>query len=147
MDNTMKKFLLAMVFTLAILPLSPKRAESQSCPGSPMSEEWSECKRAVLSACAYVSPRESAACELAALQGYLAARKPVVQRAQSGVRPAFNSWDCPGIYPIKGNFTPYNGERCIFHVPGGQFYQKTKPEMCYANPQDAIADGCRQSLR
>ena len=143
----MRNMFLVFVFTIVFYTVWPAQAESQSCPGAPMSEEWSECRRAVLSACAFVSPRESAACELAALRGYLAARPPVAQRREPGVRPAFNSWDCPGTYPIKGNFTTYNGERCIFHVPGGQFYTKTKPEMCYAQPADAIADGCRPSQR
>jgi len=143
----MKKILVAVVIAVAVHSVWPREAESQSCPGVPMSEEWVECKRVVLSACAYVSPRESAACELGAIRAYLAARRPVVaQRREPGIRPA-NAWDCPGTYPIKGNFTTYNGERCIFHVPGGQFYAKTKPEMCYAQPSDAIADGCRQSLR
>lgn len=70
-----------------------------------------------------------------------------VQRAQQkrGVSPA--GWQCPATHPIKGNFTTYSGERCIYHVPGGQFYEKTKPEICYANPRDAVADGCRASLR
>jgi len=53
----------------------------------------------------------------------------------------------PNKSPIKGNFTTYSGERCIFHSPGGKFYEKTKPEKCYTSPPDAIADGCRASRR
>jgi micrococcal nuclease len=34
----------------------------------------------------------------------------------------------------------------IFHVPGGQFYARLeRPAACYATPEDAMADGYRQS--
>ncbi len=49
--------------------------------------------------------------------------------------------------PIKGNFTTYSGEPCIYHPPGGKFYGKTKPERCYATGDDARQDGCRASTR
>jgi hypothetical protein len=48
-----------------------------------------------------------------------------------GASPA-TAWTCPATHPIKGNFTTYSGERCIYHMPGGRFYGKTKPERCYA---------------
>lgn len=63
-----------------------------------------------------------------------------------GVEPV-DAWTCPATHPIKGNFTPYSGERCIYHVPGGQFYPKTKPERCYATEEDARQEGCRRSKR
>lgn len=50
---------------------------------------------------------------------------------------------CPTSHPIKGDFTPASGARCTFHAPGGQLYETTKPEKCYASPADAIADQCR----
>lgn len=65
---------------------------------------------------------------------------------QEGVAPA-SAWDCPKDHPIKGNFTTYSGEPCIYHVPGGAFYGKTKPERCYASEDEAKADGCRRSSR
>jgi len=65
---------------------------------------------------------------------------------QQGVAP-ISAWDCPLTHPIKGNFTTYSGERCIYHVRGGQFYNRTKPEKCYANAADARAEGCRASKR
>ena len=68
------------------------------------------------------------------------------EQARSGV-PAKDSWTCPATHPIKGNFTTYSGERCIYHVPGGQFYGKTKPERCYASEEEARQDGCRRSRR
>jgi len=73
---------------------------------------------------------------------------PVVQGTQGrpGVE-AQDAWTCPTTHPIKGNFTTYSGERCIYHMPGGQFYDKTKPERCYAAEEEARQDGCRRSKR
>ncbi len=65
---------------------------------------------------------------------------------QFGVPPD-SAWTCPATHPIKGNFTTYSGERCIYHMPGGQFYDKTKPERCYATEEEARKDGCRRSKR
>jgi hypothetical protein len=86
----------------------------------------------------------AAMCEAEVLQRDLLSQQIAQQRR--GISPA-SAWHCPASHPIKGNFTTYNGERCIFHSPGGQFYDKTKPEMRYATPADASADGCRTSLR
>ncbi len=72
-------------------------------------------------------------------------KKPSGQ-ARPGVPPQ-EAWTCPTTDPIKGNFTTYSGERCIYHVPGGQFYGKTKPERCYATGDEAVKDGCRRSKR
>jgi hypothetical protein len=54
---------------------------------------------------------------------------------------------CPVTHPIKGNFTTYSGEPCIHHLPGGEFYGKTRPERCYASEAEAVRDGCRRSKR
>jgi hypothetical protein len=48
---------------------------------------------------------------------------------------------CPDGYPVKANRSG------IFHVPGGQFYERTVPERCYADPQAAEADGYRPARR
>lgn len=53
--------------------------------------------------------------------------------------------DCPQKYPIKGNKSS-SGE-LIYHVPGGQFYDRTVPEACFATEADARAAGFRRSLR
>jgi hypothetical protein len=53
--------------------------------------------------------------------------------------------DCPVEYPIKGNFSS-SGEK-IYHVPGGQFYNRTNPERCFATAADARAAGFRASQR
>jgi micrococcal nuclease len=71
-------------------------------------------------------------------------------RQSSGGRPGVppeSAWTCPVPQPIKGNFTTYSGERCIYHMSGGQFYNKTKPERCYATESEARQDGCRRSKR
>ncbi len=62
--------------------------------------------------------------------------------------PPQSAWTCPLTQPIKGNFTPTDPrEYCIYHVPGGEFYGRTKPERCYATEVDAVTDGCRRSKR
>jgi micrococcal nuclease len=74
--------------------------------------------------------------------------KQETQAAQGrpGVPPQ-DARTCPITHPIKGNFTTYSGERCIYHSPGGAFYGKTKPERCYASDEEARQDGCRASKR
>ena len=70
--------------------------------------------------------------------------------AQTSPRPGVppqDVWTCPLTHPIKGNFTTYSGERCIYHMKGGQFYGKTKSERCFAAEEDAVKDGCRRSKR
>jgi micrococcal nuclease len=67
-------------------------------------------------------------------------------QGRPGVPPQ-DARTCPATHPIKGNFTTYSGERCIYHVPGGAFYGKTKPERCYASDEEARQDGCRPSRR
>jgi hypothetical protein len=61
--------------------------------------------------------------------------------------PPQDAWTCPPPHPVKGNFTTSSGEPCIYHVPGGRFYPKTKPERCYATEEEAQQDGCRRSKR
>ncbi len=67
-------------------------------------------------------------------------------QGQLGVPPT-DAWTCPASHSIKGNFTTYSGEPCIYHMPGGRYYAKTKPERCYATEEDARKDGCRRSRR
>jgi hypothetical protein len=50
---------------------------------------------------------------------------------------------CPASLPFKGNIND-QGER-IVHSPGQQFYNKVKPEMCFASLEFAIANGFRAS--
>jgi hypothetical protein len=136
--------MLKLFLALVLLVASGEMVEAQSCPGMPMSPEWIECRKAVVGACAFAGKGQTAAaCESEVLQRYLATQQ-IAQQQRRGVTPA-SPWLCPMSHPIKGNFTTYNDERCIYHSPGGEFYDRTKPEICYATPTDAIADGCRAS--
>jgi len=45
---------------------------------------------------------------------------------------------CPLTHPIK-----VNTASGIFHVPGGRSYERTVPSRCYAEADDAAADGYR----
>lgn len=49
---------------------------------------------------------------------------------------------CPTGYPVKANNSSH-----IFHVPGGQFYERTVPERCYTDAKAAEADGYRAARR
>ena len=60
--------------------------------------------------------------------------------------PPEDAWTCPASHPIKGNLTTRTGE-CIYHVPGGDFYHKTKPELCFSSEEEAREAGCRRSRR
>ena len=45
---------------------------------------------------------------------------------------------CPLTHPVKAN-----GNSGIYHVPGGQFYERTRAERCYVDAAAAEADGYR----
>lgn len=49
---------------------------------------------------------------------------------------------CPVSHPVKAKLS--SG---IFHVPGGQMYDRTAPDRCYVDPAAAEADGLRASKR
>lgn len=53
---------------------------------------------------------------------------------------ALDDGSCPISHPIKAN-----DNSGIFHVPGGRFYDRTKPERCYTGDDAAIADGYRRA--
>jgi hypothetical protein len=57
-----------------------------------------------------------------------------------------DEWRCPKTYPIKGNINKQK-RTMIYHVPGGQYYLRTKPERCYATEKDAVRGGFRRSRR
>jgi len=54
--------------------------------------------------------------------------------------PALDDGSVPPSHPIKAKDSSK-----IFHVPGGRFYDRTKPERCYATAAAATADGYRPS--
>jgi len=56
--------------------------------------------------------------------------------------PQASGWDCPAGRLIKGN-----AQSGIYHVPGGQYYSKTKPEKCFGSETEAIRAGYKKSER
>ena len=63
-----------------------------------------------------------------------------IAATQAWVEPVDGA--CPTGYPVKANTSSH-----IYHVPGGQFYERTVPERCYTDPQAAEADGYRAARR
>ncbi len=49
-----------------------------------------------------------------------------------------SGWNCPSWAPIKGN-----ASSMIYHMPGGRWYAKTKPEQCFSTQAAARAAGYR----
>ncbi len=87
------------------------------------------------------TPAPSAAPEWPPLPGQPATPAPQpAPGAVSGWLPALDDGSAPPSHPIKANES--SG---IFHVPGGRFYDRTKPERCYATAAEAEADGYRRS--
>lgn len=48
---------------------------------------------------------------------------------------------CPASHPIKGNHSS-SGD-FIYHIPGSRFYERTRPEVCFASEQEAQTAGFR----
>jgi hypothetical protein len=67
------------------------------------------------------------------------ASTPAVAVAAAWIVPTNGS--CPDGYPIK---VASSG---IYHLPGGQFYERTVAERCYASTEAAEADGYRAAKR
>jgi hypothetical protein len=68
----------------------------------------------------------------------MAGAPPALHTSAVWVEPVGGS--CPVGHPVKVNVG--SG---IFHLPGGRSYARTKPERCYATPEDAEADGFRRA--
>lgn len=60
----------------------------------------------------------------------------------SSTTPIPGTWNCPSWAPIKGN-----ASSMIYHVPGGAYYDRTKPEKCFSTESAAQAAGYRKSKR
>jgi len=54
--------------------------------------------------------------------------------------PANEDGSTPAGHPVK-----VKESSGIFHVPGGRFYDRTKPDRCYPTAAAAEADGYRRS--
>ena len=70
----------------------------------------------------------------------------ILQKKITGGVPPLTKSSCPVDHPIKGNLTTKTGE-CIYHVPGGAYYDRTNPELCFMNEKEAMESGCRRSKR
>jgi hypothetical protein len=66
--------------------------------------------------------------------------EPDDSKRQDGVPAWVDAPDgvCPPSHPVKVKTT--SG---IYHLPGGQFYERTRPERCYVDAAAAEADGYR----
>ena len=75
---------------------------------------------------------------------YVASRQPDARLGLTPVpgRAVPSGMTCPASHPIKGNRASM-----IYHPPGGEFYDATRPEECFASPADAEAAGFRRSQR
>ena len=67
---------------------------------------------------------------------------PVVPPAPSAAWVEPDDGACPVSHPVKGKVA--SG---IFHVPGGQNYERTRADRCYVDAAGAEADGMRQAKR
>lgn len=65
---------------------------------------------------------------------------------KSSVTMSGKAKNCPAGYPVKGNRTGSQKD-WIYHVPGGQFYNITKPEECFSSTDAARKAGYRASQR
>ena len=62
--------------------------------------------------------------------------------ATAGSRLPISAYACPATHRIKGNLNTM-----IYHMPGQEYYTRTKPEQCFALEVDAIMLGYRKALR
>ena len=65
---------------------------------------------------------------------------PTTTATVAGWLPPLDDGSAPPSHPIKAK-----ASSGIFHVPGGRFYDRTKPDRCYSTAAAAEADGYRRS--
>lgn len=70
------------------------------------------------------------------------APQPTAASTGRGSAAPIDANNCPATHPIKGN-----RNSMIYHRPGQQAYNKTKPEQCFATDADAVAAGYRAAKR
>lgn len=78
----------------------------------------------------------------------LPAKKPVAEAVaeQGNVAGAATSTQGSASCPVKGNISASTGKK-IYHIPGGAFYKKVKPEQCFNTEAEALAAGFVKSSR
>ena len=69
-----------------------------------------------------------------------ATEAPSVEEQATWVEPVDGA--CPASHPVKAKLS--SG---IFHVPGGQNYDRTHADRCYVDEGAATSDGLRRSQR
>lgn len=69
-------------------------------------------------------------------------KSPAPAAKPTRVKVTSSSFNCPKGYPVKGN-----ADSGIYHVPGGAFYSRTKPEECFTTAAAAKSAGYRASKR
>ncbi|MDI3270517.1 MAG: thermonuclease family protein [Bacillota bacterium] len=67
------------------------------------------------------------------------------EAARGGSVPGTGDEACPPGYPIKGNINAKKEK--IYHVPGGAYYDRTKPKVCFSTEEEARREGFRPSQR
>jgi hypothetical protein len=69
---------------------------------------------------------------------------PEVEGELAGIEPWVEPEDgaCPASHPVKAKLA--SG---IFHVEGGQSYERTRADRCYLDADAATADGLRPAKR
>ena len=73
--------------------------------------------------------------------------EPASAASATAVSATAAAWVAPGDdgstpagFPVKAK-----NSSGIYHVPGGRFHERTRPDRCYASADAAEADGYRQS--
>jgi hypothetical protein len=87
-----------------------------------------------------IPPRPDTAPVAAAATDHTAAVDRPAPVVAAAWKPLNADGTMPDGYPIKAK-----NQSMIFHVPGGRFYDRTRPERCYATEDAAAADGFRRS--
>lgn len=126
-------------------PAAPPTPAAGAAPSSPVTPGLAP---AVATAAMATSGTAPASAPLAAPTAVPAAspgqpgtgRQPKPGSTGGSATPSGN--DCPDSHPVKAN-----RESGIYHLRGGAFYDRTRPESCYATPDDAERAGFRRSQR
>ena len=93
-----------------------------------------------------VTPLPDIEATIAAMKAWVASEATIAAisraTATAGSRPPISAYACPATHRIKGNLNTM-----IYHMPGQEYYTRTKPEQCFALEVDAIMLGYRKALR
>lgn len=82
---------------------------------------------------------------VAALVGAVTAGLFLLREDDSGGVEPNATGTCDSAHPVKGNLS-FSGDR-IYHVPEGEYYEATDPEVCFVDAAAAESAGYRRSQR